>query len=326
MARFSILTASAGQQFEDHHSAADRFPFSYALSTDHLTGRSGAILTRPDTDPLVMHSQTATEYWQRRGSLVHTDTEGRDLPQPDGVRIYAWASSQHSADPNLRVATRGRCQSVLNIVATSMLFRAMLDAMDRWATTGEAPPDSRIPTRADGTLVDLATWQTQFPAIPGIATPRALNALPLLDFGPAIDEGLVTREPPEIVSPDGYAVLVPAVDADGNEVAGIRAPMVAAPLATYAGWNIRARGYGHGGLYEFTGSTIPFPDTPEEAAATGDPRASVLERYGAPEGYVASIRAAAEALVADGLMLAEDVDRSTQAALDWGRPLQQVLL
>ena len=326
MTRFSILTASAGQQFEDHHSAADRFPFAYAASTDHLTGRTDAILKRPSSDPLVMHSQSATEYWQRRGSLVHTDTEGRDLAEPEGVRIYAWASSQHSADPNLRRPVQGKAQSVLNVVATSMLFRAMLDAMDRWASEGVPPPPSRVPRRADGTLVDLETWRRQFPAIPGIATPRALNGLPLLDFGQDIDRGLALREPPALLAEDAYAVLVPAVDADGNEVAGIRAPMVAAPLATYTGWNIRARGYGHGGLYEFTGSTIPFPDTPEEAAATGDPRRSVLARYGSPAGYVEAIRAAAERLVAEGYMLAEDVDRSATAALDWGRPLHQVLL
>ncbi|WP_158746605.1 alpha/beta hydrolase domain-containing protein [Acidisphaera sp. L21] len=324
--RFAVLTASGGQQFEDHFVAADRFPFSYAETTDHLTGRTDAILKRPETDPLVMHSQTASEYWQRRGSLVHTDTLGNDLPQPDGVRVYAWASSQHSADPNLRRPVKGRAQSVLNVVSTSMLFRAMLDAMDRWASEGVLPPASRMPTRADGTLVDIQTWRAQFPAIPGIATPRTANELPLLDFGPEIDQGVVTQEPPKPIGDAYYPVLLPAVDADGNEVAGVRAPMVAAPLASYTGWNIRARGYGHGGLYEFTGSTIPLPDTDDEAAATGDPRRSVLARYGSPEGYVAAIGEAARALVAAGLMLEEDVERSMAAAANWSRPLHEVLL
>ena len=77
----------------------------------------------------------------------------------------------------------------------------------------------------------------------------------------------------------GYPVLVPAVDADGNDLGGVRAPMVEAPLATYTGWNLRARGFGQGAMHEFTGSTIPLPDSPEERAATGDPRRSILERY-----------------------------------------------
>src|SRR5262249_57620335 len=97
--RFANLTTCGGQQYEDHYNSADRFPFAYASSKDHLTGRTDAILKRPQTDPLVMHTQTATEYWQRHGSLVHTDCEGNDLREPETVRIYLWASSQHFADP-----------------------------------------------------------------------------------------------------------------------------------------------------------------------------------------------------------------------------------
>ena len=88
------------------------------------------ILKRPETDPLVLHTQSATEYWQRHGSLVHTDTQGRDLAQPENVRVYLWSSSQHFADPLQKAATKGVCREPLNVVWTSMLFRAMLDAMD----------------------------------------------------------------------------------------------------------------------------------------------------------------------------------------------------
>ena len=80
--RFANGVTPAGQQYEDHYNRADHFPFSYAECTDHLTGKTDAIMQRPDTDPLVLHTQTATEYWQRRGSLVHTDTQGNDLLQP----------------------------------------------------------------------------------------------------------------------------------------------------------------------------------------------------------------------------------------------------
>src|SRR5215467_2835386 len=123
---------------------------------------------RRTTDPLVIHTQTATEYWQRRGSLVHTDTRGNDLPQPPNVRVYFWASSQHFADPIPKLLERGIRQNFLNIVATSMLFRAMVDGMDRWATDGVPLPDSRIPRRADSTLVRFEEWRRQFPAIPGV--------------------------------------------------------------------------------------------------------------------------------------------------------------
>lgn len=148
--RFSLVVSPAGQQYEDHATMADRFPFSYAASVDPHSGREDAILKRPATDPLVLHTQSAIEYWQRRGSLVHTDAHGNDLAQPDNVRVYLWSSSQHFADPNVRRPAKGVCRQYLNIVQTSMLFRGMLDALDRWATDGtpRPPAASRCAPRA----------------------------------------------------------------------------------------------------------------------------------------------------------------------------------
>jgi hypothetical protein len=323
--RFAGPIVSGGQQYEDHFNPADSFPFSYAWSTDHLTGRKDAILKRPETDPLVIHTQTATEYWNRRGSLVHTDTEGNDLPQPDGVRIYTWASSQHFGDPHAVAARLPACQAHSNTVATSALFRAALDAMDRWATDGTPPPPSRIPTRADGTLVTVEEWRQQFPRVPGVAVPTGPNELPLMDFGEDTP-GILTKEPPDLPPGKNYAVMVPAVDRDGNDVAGVRAPMVVAPLGTYTGWNLRARGFGNGALYRFEGSYLPFPETASERTFTGDPRAAILERYPDEAAYGRAIAQAARELAAAGLLLEEDVERAVAAAASWGRPRHVVAL
>lgn len=324
--RFASVVSPAGQQYENHHNPADRFPFSYASSTDHLTGRTDAILKRPDTDPLLIHTQTATEYWQRRGSLVHTDTQGNDLQQPDKVRVYLWSSSQHFADPNLRQPPRGVRQFPSNVVNTSMLFRAMLDALDAWASDGVPPPANRVPRRADATLVSGDEWRAQFPAIPGVALPSGPNSLPLLDFGAQFEQGILSNEPPKVLDAGGYPTLVPAVDSDGNDIPGIRAPMVQAPLATYTGWSLRARGFGHGAMFEFDGSTIAFADAESERAMTGDPRRSIEERYGDRSGYVRAIEAAAQDLVAQGFMLEEDVARCVQLAADWSAPRHEVSL
>ncbi len=325
--RFANLISGAGCAYEEPQLYGDRFPFSYAETTDHLTGTTDAILKRPDTDPLVMHSHTATEYWQRRASLVHTDTRGNDLPQPENVRVYLWASSQHLASPLLKAPARhASAENDSNTVHTSPIFRALLDAMDHWATDGTPPPASRVPTRKDGTLVPFEQYAETFPEIPGRALPVGPQMLPLLDFGPDADDGLITTHPPAVLDAKGYAIQVPAADADGNDIPGIRAPMVQAPLATYTGWNRRKRGHGHGQLVAYEGSYIPFPDTPEERQATNDPRRSILERYGSKEGYVAAIKAAAECLVADGFMLEEDVERAVEMAKDWGRPRHDVRL
>lgn len=324
--RFANAVVSGGQQHEDHYAPADRFPFAYSPCKDPHSGRSDAILKRPGTDPLIVHTQTATEYWQRRGSLVHTDCEGNDLAEPEGVRIYHWTGTQHSADPNQQAPRRAVCENWLNVAQTSMLFRAMLDALDRWADGGPPPPPSRYPCVADGTLVPCETWRAQFPAIPGGAVPQTPNSMPALDFGPRAGEGILDREPPEVLAEEGYPVLVPAVDSDGNEIAGVPAPMIAAPVGTFAGWNIRRRGIAGGVMHEFSGSYIPFPDTPEERAATGDPRPSLLERYKDAAGYAQAIEAAARTLVTEGFMLEEDVPRAVARAGDWGRPLTDVRL
>tara|TARA_Y100000588_G_scaffold322471_1_gene354462 strand:- start:2658 stop:4703 length:2046 start_codon:yes stop_codon:yes gene_type:complete len=324
--RFANAVSMAGQQYEDHDNIADSFPFSYAETTDHLSGKTDAILKRPETDPLIMHTQSATEYWQRRASLTHTDTRGNDLPQPDGVRIYMWASSQHTSSPRDVIPAKGVCENYANVVAASPLFRALLDALDAWATDGTPPPDSCIPRVADGTAVPYAAWREQFPAIPGVRPTTGPAGLSRLDFGPEADQGILSKQPPEILDHHGYAILVPAVDSDGNDIAGVRAPMVQAPLGTYTGWNTRSQGYGTGANYEFSGSYIPFMDSPEERDVTGDPRPSVLERYGSAQGYVDAITAAARRLVEEGLLLEEDVVRAAEEARDWGRPRHLVRL
>jgi hypothetical protein len=324
--RFAAIMPLPGQEYENHFTPVDRFPFSYARTTDHLTGKSDAILKRPETDPLVIQTDTASEYWLRRGSLAITDTQGNDVELPDTVRVFLWSSSQHYADPLLKQPTRGICLYPANVVVTSMLFRAVLDMMDRWASGGPPPPPSHVPRRGDGTLVTADEWRKGFPAIPGAMIPRGPSKLDLLDFGPDIDHGMIAREPPAIVAGKRYAVLVPAVDQDGNDIAGVRAPMVQAPLATYCGWNIRARGFGLGAMGPIVGSTIAFPDTPEEREQTADPRRSIIERYGDRAGYARAIAEAARRLVAEGFMLEEDVERAAVLAADWGRPRHDVRL
>lgn len=318
--RFAQLTVLPGQEHENHYSLVDRFPFAYASSTDRLTGRTDAILKRPETDPLVIHSDTSSEYWHRRASLVVTDTDGNDLPQPDGVRVYLWAGSQHFASPLVAKPERGIAANLQNTVATSMLFRANLDNLDRWATNGTPPPASRVPSVADGTLVAAEEWRAGFPAIPGVTLPRGPSRLEQLDFGADVDAtGVIAHEPPRIVGDREYPVLVPAGDADGNDRAGVRAPMVTAPLGTYVGWNLRRPELGHGAMVGITGAYLPFADTAEERIQTCDPRPAILQRYSDAADYAAAIRRAAEALVADGLMLAEDVERAVDAAADWNR-------
>jgi hypothetical protein len=307
MERFSNLVIPASRQYENHDHPSDRFPFSYALSTDHNTGCSDAICKRPETDPLIIHSQTSTEYWQRRGSLVHTDSHGHDLAQPSNVRIYTWSSTQHWADPNLVAPSRGVCENLLNSADTSFLFRSQLMILDEWASQGLTPPPSQVPSACDGTLVTYETWKRAFPSLPGILTPNQPNQL----FSGHTDA-------------ENYAVLVPHVDADGNELAGVKAPMIAVPLGTFTGWNIRTFGFGRGDMHDFTGSYIPFSETDDVARHSGDPRPSIGARYSSQAQYQDRLNHMAQRLVQQRFMLAEDLDRVNSLAANWSRPRHSV--
>jgi hypothetical protein len=313
--RFAQPTRLPGQQHEDHFYYGDTFPFSYARSTDHLTGRTDAILSRPEFDPLVVHTHSSSEYWQRRGSLVHTDTRGDDLPQPPTVRVYAWTSVQHLPDPLFRTQGWDILHYPMNPVAISPVLRALLVGLDRWATDGRPLPASRVPQRADRTLVPFADWREQFPKIPGLVRPQAPNWFPLYDYGPLAARGRITIDPPlPAGSGKEYTVLVPAVDDDGNEIGGLRMPAVQVPLATYNGWNIRKPGFSPGVMGFLVGSCIPFPRTKEEREATGDPRRSIEERYATPDDFVKAFTAAVRSMRDDGFLLDEDCDRMVEAA------------
>ena len=84
------------------------------------------------------------------------------------------------------------------------------------------------------------------------------------------------------------------------------------PLGTHTGWNVyRAQ---PNELADRDGSFIPFAQTKAAREETGDPRPSLEERYGSNEAYVAKIKAAAEALVAEHLLLPSDAAAYVVAA------------
>lgn len=323
------------RQHNDHLYPSDQFPFAYIETTDHLTGRTDALLKRPATDPLVVHTQTSSEYWDRRGSLVHTDTQGNDLPEHERARIYLFAGSQHNADPRLdppetyRETSAGADLPIgtpahpANPLNTSALLRAVIDLLDAWATDGTPPPPSLVPRRADGTALTAEEAAARFPAIPGVRHPREACRLHVQDFGPEFERGIIGQEPPLVDRDREYSVLVPAIDADGNELPGIRTPHVEAPLGTYTGWNFRPEGASDEAMMGTVGSYFRFPATRADREASGDPRLSIEERYLSAEDYRERISQAARALVERRLLLQEDAERYVQSAADGPAELRE---
>ena len=275
-------------QHEDHFFPEVAPPFS--------------VLRGDNTDPKLMQVNTSTEYWQKGASLLHTDPLGKnDAVLPDGERIYLIAGTQHAGrahtpdDP-------GNCRLARNPHSAAPALRALLVALDAWVVDGVRPPRNRIPLLRDGTLVDAA--KLGFPAIPGVEAPRAANRI-----GPFGDWVEPKPDPAK-----AYVTLVTKVDADGNEMTGVRLPGVAAPLGTHTGWNFYRAPELAGELCDRDGTFVPFAVTKAEREAAKDPRLSLEERYKDRKGWLGYLRAVVYDLARERLLLKEDADRIVDAA------------
>jgi hypothetical protein len=308
--RFRMST-EYGTQHEGHLSGSEFFPLAPLPQTDPVPGESGDSLARSRKSghtPRMIFTQTATEYWSRAASLLHTDVEGKeDLALPDDVRVYFIAGAQHLGASD---GTPGICQQPRNTLDDrGPVLRAMLVLLVDWMQTGKAPPPSRHPRFADKTLVDLKTWQAQFPKIPGCNLPTRHYQPPRLNFGERFhSEGIADIIPPKTGQP--FQTLLPAVNADGNETSGILLPEVAVPLGTFTGWNLRAPQFGADAMLSpLDGMFLPFSRTRAERATTGDPRPSLEERYPTRVDYVSRLTEAALNLRRERFLLDEDVVR-----------------
>jgi hypothetical protein len=283
------------------------FPFAYETQTDPFTGASDGILARCTARancPKVIHTTTGTEYWQSGQSLITTDPLGRgDGTAPPSVRIYHFAGTQHV---EIQTMPKGICATPSNTVDYRPLLRAVLASLDRWAKDGTPPPPSRHPRIADGSLVDTAAPGV---TIPGLPPGKKPNTRPRFDYGPDFAKGIIGKTLP-VALPDRYGVLVPKVDADGNETGGIRLPDIAIPTGTATGWSVRsATAGGAAELCYLDGSFVPFARTKAEREAKADTRPSLEERYRDAADYAVKVRRAADALQQEGYLLPEDVER-----------------
>jgi hypothetical protein len=270
-----------------------RFPFADLEQIDIDGTRAGIQAGyRPDQRPKIFYTNTPVEYWGsgRAAALTHTTVDGKsDVTLPDNVRIYLLAGAQHgeAAFP----PTRANGQQLSNPMPQGNVMRALLHALHRWASDGTPPPDSRYPRLADKTLAPIQ--ESRFPVIAGVSDPRRIA-------GPARSIGGKVAPLPH---------LVPQVDHDGNDVAGIRVPELAVPLATTTGWNFRAAEVGNPSeIYQLLGAYIPFAVTRAERTARNDARLSIEERYRGRDDYMQRIRAAAVDLIHGRFLLQEDLD------------------
>ncbi len=296
--------------------AALRFPFTDAPQTDPATGRTDGLLAKysADQQPKVIYTNSSVEYWGtgRAAALVHTSLDGKsDLTLPSNVRSYHFAGSQHGPaafPPRDGTSGRGVGQQLGNPTPHTIGLRALVMALDGWVRDGIEPPASRYPRLADGTLtlVEGLKW----PALKNTPSPTSIPE-------------------PHRAAGDGdsgrWPFLVPQVDEDGNELAGIRLPDQAVPIGTLTGWNFRAPASGNPtAIVPLLGSLVPFAKTAADRA--GDPRRSLDERYRGKADYLGRVAEVTLSLVKQGYVLREDVPfllERAAAGWDWvsARPL-----
>jgi Alpha/beta hydrolase domain len=297
----------------------DLFPFTSQTQTDPETGLADGLLARsaerPEHRPRTFFTNTGYEYWGRAASLIHTSVDGRaDVAPPPTERIYHLSGGQHfiGGFPPSERAGQAYRDNPLDFLVT---LRALLVRLVEWVVDDRPPPPSAYPTHAAGTLVPVGALR--LPRIPDVTPPTVIHQAHRVDYGPRWSAGVVTREPPGIGAP--FPALVSQVDADGNEIAGLRGLELLAPLATYTPWQLRGgSGADAGELTDFLGTYVPFPRTEGERQRWGDPRLSIERRYADNRTYLEAATRAAEALVAAGLLLREDVPRVlTRAEHHW---------
>ncbi len=301
-----------------------QFPFADNNRTDPLTEQTDGLLNRLrelDAVPRIIYTDSAAEYWRGDACLTHIDSSGNnDLEPAPETRRYLFGGTQHlPGAPDLMVG-QGPDGSTgshpYNAVDYIPLLRAALINLDRWVSDEIGPPPSQHPRLDDGTAVPQPAYLGRAASIPGRGTPsdERLWRVREIDLGPDADRGIATYP---VSEGREYPHLVPACDADGNDMAGIRLPDLTVPVGTHTGWNLRHPDTGAPEqLMSMQGSSHWLPATADQRNKSGDPRPSIAERYSSRDEYEASVRVAATELAADNYLLSDDIDLVVKSCLE----------
>jgi hypothetical protein len=263
--------------------------------------------------PKIFYTFSSTEYWARAGSLTHTTDDGMaDAPLAATSRLYFLAGTPHSMGSLPLSKGRDQYRQFVNFAEQRWVSRALIVELDAWTRGDREPPPSHYPLISKGELVPLEN--VHFPKVPSFPFATYMPRVWRMDYGPDYSATrVITIEPPKTGEP--FRVLVPQVNADGNDIAGIRLPELAVPLGTYTGWNITIPQLSDlRYLSGLVGGFEPFARTREQRNASGDSRPSIAERYRGRPDYLDKVRRAASDLVRQRFLRVEDVPAVLQSA------------
>ena len=282
--------------------AGQRFPFSGTPVRDPATGASAGLYDNLAHMPKVVITNTSFEYWRGDAALTHVSPDGvRDLEAHPDERNYLFAGTHHVngiLPPTDTFAVTGeKARYTFNVVDHSPLVRAAFANLDAWVGQGRAPPDSKVPTLRQSTLVERAVVLGKFAAVDGFEglDPDRLGGLAVLDLGDRADEGVCVFP---AIEGRPYVRLVSDVDDSLNERAGIRLPEILLPIGCHTGWNPRHPDHG-------------APDLPTMFVGFSRFGGELAER----EAVERRVRNCVRALVEARFVLAEDFERVVARSL-----------
>ena len=300
------------------------FPYADVSTTDPLSEQSAGLLDRlsaTGVTPKIISTNSAAEYWRGDATLAHVGTLGeRDLAEHPCARSYSFASTQHTpgyiGQSRINAAVHTTMRYPLNVLDYRPLLRAALINLDLWINEGVAPPPSRHPRIADGTAVlrdEVLQYYATIPEFEQLSADR-LPFVRTVDMGN--QEGIGVGQFPACEGAF-YPALVSAIDADGNELAGIRLPDVVVPIGSNAGWNPRDPSIGSPDqIVPMSGLTLFFAADEQQRERSADPRPSIAQRYTNAVDYEAQVRPVAQQLSSERYLLEQDIDIVVAAALE----------
>ncbi|MBT4125579.1 MAG: hypothetical protein HOJ22_01290 [Chloroflexi bacterium] len=299
-------------------------PYTDIESDDPISNQSAGLLSKLvelNAVPKVIYTNSSSEYWRGDCSLMHTNAVGTaDVELGSESRMYHFAGTQHGAGI-LPQAHDAGAEGALALYATNVidyspLLRAALVNLENWIADGKEPPANAYARIDHESAASRGDVLKAFESLPDQVTmdPEKLWVMRQTDLGAGADEGVGTYPPEE---GENYSCLVSAVDADGNEIAGVRLPDLTRPVATHTGWNPRHPDTGAPDqIVPMQGFTRWFPVSESDRANTNDVRPSINERYENRDQYAQLVKQDTEALAKAGYVLEQDAELVAQNALD----------
>ncbi len=304
-----------GQASKDLPSVIAQLYPSASLPTDDIekSDKDGLMenFRKRKSNAKVFFVNTGAEYWRGDASLIHTTSDGKeDIDAPLNSRVYHLSSCMHGPGiwppTDTQEADGMRGQNYLNSIDYTPLMRALLVNLDNWVSNNTEPPESNHPKVSDNTAVNPNSLREKYTKIP-ISFPEHFSFPRKMNFGD--DESIINNLPPQ--NGEFYGSLVSDVDDDGNEIAGIKHPDVAVPLATSTPWNLRHPDVG--APYQIIGltggprgATVPFKKKKDDD--NNDSRKSIEERYKSKDEYLTMISNYSKELISNRFLLEYDLE------------------